>query len=95
MFTRGSISWVVLATQVAGSGSLEPVCSNTIQTHVMGLPNSTYRTTRILPHLNRGCILGLYNWSMEFWVFWEGAKRFNGVQVVVKNGFGLWSFENT
>jgi hypothetical protein len=75
---------------VAGSGSLEPVCSNTIRTYVMGLPNSTYRTTRILPHLNRDCILRRYNWSMEFWVFWEGAKHFNSVQLVVAHMDEKW-----
>ena len=63
---------------MAGSGDgVSPICTNTIRKHVMGLPNSTYMTTRILPKLDKSSIKRRYDWSLEFWVFWEAAKRFN------------------
>ena len=51
--TRGSVLWKTLATLVSGSGNLEMMSDKTIRKFVMALPNSSYKTTKLLPKLDK------------------------------------------
>lgn len=54
---NSAVLWKKLATNVAGAGNLQPLSEWSIRTFVMGLPDSCYKTTRILPKLDKANIL--------------------------------------
>ena len=88
--TGGAVSWDTIATLVAGPGNPEPISSETIRRFCMSLPESSYKSTRILPYLTQSHKDKRYWWSIQFWIFWESAKRFNNVQVVVVHMDEKW-----
>ena len=52
--TNGSITWRQLTTQVSGGeGQLRPFSDRTVREFVMGLPDSSYTSTRIFPLLDK------------------------------------------
>jgi hypothetical protein len=52
--TNGSITWSQLTTQVSGgNGQVRPFCVKTVREFVMGLPDSSYTSTRIFPLLDK------------------------------------------
>ena len=89
--TAGAVSWQTLATLLAGNGP-EPVSAATIRRYFMSLPDSTYKSTRILPKLDKANKQRRLNWSMEFWVFWESAIRFSSVQMVLVHMDEKWFY---
>ena len=81
--TRGSVSWKTLATLVSGSGNLEMMSDETIRKFVMALPNSSYKTTKLLPKLDKANKQRRKWWGQQFWIFFESARTFNNCQVVL------------
>jgi hypothetical protein len=83
--TRGRITWRGLAAQVAGDAKeVAPFCHVTVQTFVMGLPNSEYSKTYIHPKLTIECKQRRFDWVRAFYMFWEAAIVLaRGVQVVL------------
>ena len=62
--TNGSITWRQLATQVAGGeGQVRPFSHWTVGEFMVGLPDSSYTTTRIFPSINEQSIERLYHWA--------------------------------
>jgi hypothetical protein len=52
--TNGSITWSQLTTQVSGGdGQVRPFSDRTVREFVMGLPDSSYTSTRIFPSLDK------------------------------------------
>jgi hypothetical protein len=49
--TNGSITWQQIASQITSDDTVEIISPNTIMNFVMSLPESSYKTTRIHPHL--------------------------------------------
>jgi hypothetical protein len=93
--TNGSISWAALARALNGDdgGGATMVSASTIRRFITSTPNFSYKTTRLLPFLNKGTKEKRYDWSMQFWVFWEGAKAFEGVQVLLVQMDEKWCYE--
>jgi hypothetical protein len=93
--TNGSISWTGLERALNGeAGGAKIVSANTIRRFILATPGFSYKTTRILPSLSLGSKEKRYNWSMEFWLFWEGAKAFDqGVQVVLLQMDEKWCYQ--
>ncbi len=89
----GSLSWRNLANVVAGAGNLQIVSAETIRRYVMSLPESTYKTTRILPKLDEANKQRRLWWAHQFWIFWNSAVAFNGVQIVLVHRDEKWFFE--
>lgn len=89
--TNGSITWERLASQLSGGG-LQSICANTIAKYVMALPNSSYQTTRIHPHLSQHHKQNRYEWSLQFWIFWNNAKSLLNMQLVLCHMDEKWFF---
>ena len=88
--TNGSASWALLATLVSGSGNLEMISKNTIRDFVLELPGTTYTSTRILPKLCTSNKENRLLWAQQFWIFWESAVYFNGVQILLVHMDEKW-----
>ena len=88
--TGGSVSWNTIATLVAGSGNAQLISGETIRKFCMSLPDSSYKSTRILPHLDQANKERRYWWAIQFWIFWKSAKTFNNVQVVLVHMDEKW-----
>lgn len=57
----------------------------------MGLPDSQYTKTMLLPFLTTGNKQLRYAWARQFWVFWESAKTFHAsVQVALVHMDEKW-----
>jgi hypothetical protein len=92
--TNGSISWTGLERALNGeNGGAKIVSANTIRRFVTSTPDFSYKTTRILPFLNKGTKEKRLNWSLQFWVFWQSAKSFQGVQVVLLQMDEKWCYQ--
>jgi hypothetical protein len=92
--TNGSISWTGLERALNGeAGGAKIVSANTIRRYITATPGFQYKTTRLLPFLNKGTKEKRLAWSLQFWVFWEGAKAFDGVQVVLIQMDEKWCYE--
>jgi hypothetical protein len=93
--TNGSISWSNLERSLNngedGAGA-KLVSATTIRHFITSTPGFSYKTTRILPFLSKGYKEKRYNWSMEFWLFWEGAKAFEGIQVLLVQMDEKWCY---
>jgi hypothetical protein len=89
--SRGSIAWHQLAAEVAG-GNVSIASADTLRRFVMSLPNSTYRTTRMHPKLDQSCKFRRYQWTIGFWIFWESAKHFNSVAVLLVHMDEKWFY---
>ncbi len=88
--TSGAASWRQLATLVSGVGNLELLGRTAIQEFVMSLPDSSYKSTRLLPRLNQGNKNRRLYWSHQFWIFWQSAVTFNGVQIILVHMDEKW-----
>ena len=88
--TGGSVSWTTLATLVSGSGNLEMIGETAIREFVMSLPDSSYKSTRILPKLDRANKQRRYWWAHQFWIFWQSAVTFNGIQIILAHMDEKW-----
>ena len=72
--TNGCITYRQLTTQVSGGdGQVRPFSDKTLREFVMGLPDSSYRSTRIVPLLDKQSTERRYNWAKAFWIFWNTA----------------------
>ena len=72
--TNGCITWRQLTTQVSGGdGQVRPFSDKTLREFVMGLPDSSYKSTRIVPLLDKQSTERRYNWAKAFWIFWNTA----------------------
>jgi len=72
--TNGCITWRQLTTQVSGGdGQVRPFSEKTLREFVMGLPDSSYTSTRIFPLLDKQSTERRYNWAKAFWIFWNTA----------------------
>jgi hypothetical protein len=92
--TNGSISWTGLERALNGDGGgAKIVSAATIRRFVTSTPDFSYKATRILPFLSTGTKEKRYNWTMEFWLFWESAKAFEGVQVLLVQMDEKWCYE--
>jgi hypothetical protein len=55
--TNGCITWAQLTTQVSGGdGQVRPFSNKTVREFVMGLPDSSYKSTRIFPLLDKNLL---------------------------------------
>ena len=88
--TKGSVSWTTLATLIAGTGNLQPISDDTIRRYVMSLPDSSYKTTRILPKLDKANKQQRLWWSHQFWIFWNSAVSFNTKQIILVHMDEKW-----
>jgi hypothetical protein len=92
--TNGCISWTGLERALNSQDiGAKLVSASTIRRYIVSTPGFHYKTTRILPFLNKGTKEKRYNWSMEFWIFWESAKAFDGIQVVLVQMDEKWCYE--
>lgn len=64
--TAGAIPWRRIATLVSGAGNLQSVSYSTIRKRIMETPDFAYKTTRILPKLDKACIEQRYWWAQQF-----------------------------
>jgi hypothetical protein len=91
--TNGCISWKGLERALNDGGGAKLVSASTIRRYITSTPGFQYKTTRILPFLNKGTKEKRLTWALQFWVFWEGAKAFVGVQVVLIQMDEKWCYE--
>jgi hypothetical protein len=93
--TNGSISWAGLERALNGEegGGAKLVSASTIRRFITSTPGFHYKTTRILPFLNKETKEKRLTWALQFWVFWESAKSFQGVQVLLVQMDEKWCFE--
>jgi hypothetical protein len=92
--TNGCISWIGLERALnEDGGGVKMVSASTIRRYITGTPGFSYKTTHILPFLNKGTIEKRLTWALQFWVFWESAKAFEGVQVVLLQMDEKWCYE--
>jgi hypothetical protein len=87
--SEGCVSWRQMANLLAGSG-LQLVGAAAIREYVMTLPDSAYKTTRLLPQLNQGNKQRRKEWAHQFWIFWHSAVTFNGVQILLVHMDEKW-----
>jgi hypothetical protein len=60
----------------------------------MGQPDSSYKTTRILPKLDQSTIQRPWDWSLQFWIFWQSATRLAPtIQLVLVHMDEKWFYE--
>ena len=87
------MSWETLATLVSGSGNLERIISKTaIRDHVMGLPDSSYKSTKLLPKLDKANKERHKWWAEQFWIFFQSAQTFNNAQIILVHMDEKWFF---
>jgi hypothetical protein len=93
--TNGCISWKGLERALnEDGGGVKIVSASTIRRYITATPGFQYKTTRLLPFLSVGTKEKRLTWALEFWVFWESAKRFDqGVQVVLIQMDEKWCYE--
>jgi hypothetical protein len=84
------MSWKAVAALVPGSGNLEMTGDTAIRSFVMSLPDSTCKATRILPKLDKASKQRRLWWAHQFWIFWQSAAAFNGVQIVLVHVDEKW-----
>jgi hypothetical protein len=92
--TNGSVSWGGLERALnEQDGGAKIVSASTIRRFIVLTPGFAYKTTRILPFLSKGSKEKRQHWALQFWVFWECAKRFDqGVQVVLIEMDEKWCY---
>ena len=56
----------------------------------MALPNSSYKTTKLLPKLDKANKQRRKWWGQQFWIFFESARTFNNCQVVLVHMDEKW-----
>lgn len=89
--TSGADSWRQIATLVSDTENLEALSYSTIRKHIMALPDSCYKSTRILPKLDEANKQHCYWWAQQFLIFWESAKTFAPrVQVILVHMDEKW-----
>jgi hypothetical protein len=72
---RGSITWRQLTVEVSGVGI--PITNpDSLCKQIMALPDSTYKTTKLHPKLDKGKKKIRWKWAIGFWIFWNSAKKF-------------------
>jgi len=88
--TRGSVSWVLLAALVPGSGNLQLASGRAARGHVMALPESTHKSTKLLPKLDEANIQWHLWWPHQLWAFWRSATHFEAVQALLVHMGKKW-----
>jgi hypothetical protein len=86
------LGWSAHALNEDGGG-VKMVSASTIRRFIVSTPGFSYKTTRILPFLNKGTKEKRLTWALQFLVFWESAKSFQGVQVVLLQMDEKWCYE--
>ena len=89
---NGNITWRKIAQRVSGDKTVRIVTHVTVMKYVMGLPDSGYQSTKIHPKLDDQHIKRRYEWTINFWLFWNGAKLMNGAQILLTHMDEKWFY---
>ena len=93
--TNGSISWERLAVQIAGGEkNVQPIGADALSRWVMGTDGFRYMETQTLPQCASERTKQIrMKWTIEFHLFWEGAKMVaQKVQVLYTNIDEKWFY---